>query len=227
MPITLFNEKSPPTMVSNQVCQMVATYLTELSMVAVPASNHLYDVYEWALPCEVYAYLQWIGQPENPPVELLVAFDDQNPSEVVGFLMYLPVPSHPDACGITYMAVQKSHRARGIGKAMIDQALSRYPHAELSCPVSKVGFYERLGFQVLRARNTQVVMNTRDSSTEGRIGVVDVAQIHQAPQARKIESQQLQRWGRKEMAKAEKQLQRHVSQLERQAEAFVKERLGL
>ncbi|MBM5458638.1 GNAT family N-acetyltransferase [Pseudomonas sp. P66] len=227
MPITLFNETSPPATVSNQVCQMVATYLTDLSMLAVPASNLLFEVYEWALPCEVYVYLQWIGQPENPPVELLVAFDDEEPFEVVGFLMYLPMPTHPEACGITYMAVRKSHRGRGIGKAMIEQALSRYPHAELTCPVSKVGFYERLGFQVLRARNTQVVMNTREFSSEGMMGVVDAAQIYQSAEVRNIQNQQLQRWGRKEMVNAEKQLQRHISQLERQAAAFVKERLGL
>ncbi|MNJ80054.1 hypothetical protein D3C77_782910 [compost metagenome] len=59
------------------------------------------------------------------------------------------------------------------------------------------------------------------------MGVVDAAQIYQSAEVRNIQNQQLQRWGRKEMVNAEKQLQRHISQLERQAAAFVKERLGL
>lgn len=226
MPITLFTETSPPDQVTNQVCQIAAAYLTDLGMLAVPASNCLHEFYQWALGVEVCAYSQWIGQPHMPPVEMLVAFDQDNPAVVTGFLLYLPMPTHPEACGITYMAVQKSHRGRGIGTAMMKQAVARYPHAELSCPVGKVEFYERLGFRVLRARNTQVVMNTRASSSEGMIAVVNVADIYESPQGRQIQEQQLQRWGRREWVNATKKLQRQTEQLERQAEAFVKGRLG-
>ncbi len=225
MPTVLYHDTPPSKQVTHQVLQMVVTYLTDLSMMAVPPSNPLYNVYRWTLPCEVDLYLQRIGQMPAAPVELIVAYDDMNPTEAVGFLLYLPVPTHPDACGVTYMAVKQSHRRRGFGTAMMRQAISRYPHVELTCPVKKVPFYEQLGFQVIDSENTQVVMNTRSASTTGLMGIVDVAPIYQSPQAKEIHAQLVNRWGIKVMANAEKQLQRHADQLARQAASYVRERL--
>jgi len=227
MSTVLFSEAPPPHSVTHQVLQMVATYLSDLSMLAVPPSNPLYDVYRWTLPCEVDLYLQRIGQVPTAPVELIVTYDDLSPGEVVGFLLYLPVATHPDACGITYMAVKQSHRRRGYGSAMMRDAIARYPHVELTCPVKKVPFYEQLGFQVIDSENTQVVMNTRSTSTTGLMGIVDVAPIFQSPQAKQIHAQLVSRWGMKVMGKAEKQLQRHVDQLARQAASYVRERLSV
>lgn len=225
MSITLYDQAPPAAPVTQQVLDMVATYITDLSMLAVPPSNHLYELYKWALPCEVYAYIDRIGKDPAAPVELLVAFNDEQPTEVVGFVMYLPVPTHPDACGITYMAVKSARRRKGIGKGMLHQVIGRYPHVELTCPVSKVGFYECEGFRVLDTHNTQIVMNTREASTSGLMGIVDVVPIYESPQAQVIRDQQMQRWGRKEMLNAEKQLRRHVEQLKRHAEAYVRGRL--
>ncbi|WP_411961243.1 GNAT family N-acetyltransferase (plasmid) [Pseudomonas mandelii] len=225
MPTVLYHDTPPSKQVTHQVLQMVVTYLTDLSMLAVPPSNPLYNVYRWTLPCEVDLYLQRIGQMPAAPVELIVAYDDMNPTEAVGFLLYLPVPTHPDACGVTYMAVKQSHRRRGFGTAMMRQAIARYPHVELTCPVKKVPFYEQLGFQVIDSENTQVVMNTRSASTTGLMGIVDVAPIYQSPQAKEIHAQLVNRWGIKVMANAEKQLQRHADQLARQAASYVRERL--
>lgn len=225
MPTVLYHDTPPSKQVTHQVLQMVVTYLTDLSMMAVPPSNPLYNVYRWTLPCEVDLYLQRIGQMPAAPVELIVAYDDMNPTEAVGFLLYLPVPTHPDACGVTYMAVKQSHRRRGFGTAMMRQAIARYPHVELTCPVKKVPFYEQLGFQVIDSENTQVVMNTRSASTTGLMGIVDVAPIYQSPQAKEIHAQLVNRWGIKVMANAEKQLQRHADQLARQAASYVRERL--
>ena len=226
MSTVLFSEAPPPLSVTHQILQLVATYLSDLSMLAVPPSNPLYDVYRWTLPCEVDLYLQRIGQVPTAPVELIVTYDDISPGEVVGFLLYLPVATHPDACGITYMAVKQSHRRRGYGSAMMRDAIARYPHVELTCPVKKVAFYEQLGFQVIDSENTQVVMNTRPASTTGLMGIVDVAAIFQSPQAKQIHAQLVSRWGLKEMGNAEKQLQRHVDQLARQAATYVRERLS-
>lgn len=225
MPTVLYHDTPPSKQVTHQVLQMVVTYLTDLSMLAVPPSNPLYNVYRWTLPCEVDLYLQRIGQMPAAPVELIVAYDDMNPTEAVGFLLYLPVPTHPDACGVTYMAVKQSHRRRGFGTAMMRQAIARYPHVELTCPVKKVPFYEQLGFQVIDSENTQVVMNTRSASTTGLMGIVDVTPIYQSPQAKEIHAQLVNRWGIKVMANAEKQLQRHADQLARQAASYVRERL--
>lgn len=225
MPTVLYHDTPPSQQVTHQVLQMVVTYLSDLSMLAVPPSNPLYDVYRWTLPCEVDLYLQRIGQMPAAPVELIVAYDDMNPTEAVGFLLYLPVPTHPDACGVTYMAVKQSHRRRGFGTAMMREAIARYPHVELTCPVKKVPFYEQLGFQVIDSENTQVVMNTRSASTTGLMGIVDVAPIYQSPQAKEIHAKLVSKWGIKVMANAEKQLQRHADQLARQAASYVRERL--
>lgn len=223
MPTVLYDQVPPTERVARQILDLVADNLTELSMLAVPPSNHLYEVYRWALPFEVSLYLQRIGQVPDAPVELIVAYDDSSDTEVVGFLLYLPVFSHPDACGVTYMAVKQSHRRRGFGAAMMRVAIARYPHTELTCPVKKVPFYEHLGFQVIDSQNTQVVMNTRSASTTGLMGIVDVAPIYQSPPAKQIHAQLVNRWGLKAMATAEKQLQRHVDQLVRQASKFVEE----
>lgn len=225
--ISLFsNETHPSDAVTRQVLEMVDTNLTDLSLLAVPPSNHLHAIYRWALAHEVYQYIRRIGQMPTAPVELIVAFDDENQSEVVGFLLYLPVASHPDACGVSYMAVKQTHRNRGIGSAMLQQAIDRYPHIELTCPVKKVPFYERLGFKVIDSHITQVVMNTRSASCEGMMGVVNAAEIMGSSKAKEIHASLLSRWGRKEMLNAEKQLARHVDQLTRKAESFVRERIG-
>ena len=226
MSIVLFHESPPSHEVAVQVLQMVDTYLSDLSMLAVPPSNPLYEVYRWTLPCEVDQYLQRIGQVPTAPVELIVAFDDVDLRKVVGFLLYLPVPSHPDACGITYMAVKQSHRRRGLGTTMMREAIARYPHVELTCPVKKVPFYEQIGFQVIDSENTQVVMNTRSASTTGLMGIVNAEQILHSSQAKQIHAQLVDRLGLKVMVNAEKQLQRHVDQLTRQAASFVRERMS-
>lgn len=225
MHTVLCNEAPPPDRVLHQILEMVADNFTDISMLGLPPSNPLSCVYSWALTYEISLYATRIGKIPTAPVELIVAYDDGNDTDVVGFLLYLPVPSHPDACGVTYMAVSQSHRRRGIGSAMMRECIARYSHVELTCFVKKVPFYESLGFQVLDTQNTQVVMNTRSASTTGNMVIVDTDSIHQMPHLKKIHDQLVQRWGSREMAKAVKQLERHVDQLKRKAAAYVRERL--
>ena len=225
MPTALFHESPPPQEVARQVLQMVDTYLSDLSMLAVPPSNPLYEVYRWTLPCEVDLYMRRIGQMPKDPVELIVAYDEVNLGEVVGFLLYLPVSTHLDACGITYMAVKQSHRRRGLGTTMMREVIARYPHVELTCPVKKVPFYEQLGFQVIDSENTQVVMNTRSESTPGLMSTVSAEAIFQSPQAQQLIAKLVGRLGTKVIANAEKQLLRHADQLAHQAASYVRERL--
>lgn len=220
----LYNGNSPPDRVALQIMTMVADNLTDLSMLGVPPSNLLHSVYCWALQYEIGLYLKGIGKAPSAPVELIVAYENDNDTDVAGFLLYLPIPSHPDACGVTYMAVKQSSRRRGIGSAMMREAMSRYPHVELTCFVKKVPFYESLGFKVLDTRNTQVVLNTRSASTTGMMGIIDTSQILNLPVVKQIHASLVQRWGIKEMAKAEKQLLRHKEQLERQASTFLTQR---
>jgi hypothetical protein len=157
---------------------------------------------------------------------LIVATDEQDPATVIGFLLYLPVQDDPEACAVAYMAVQARHRRQGVARAMLQNMLSRYPHAELACFIAKVPYFEALGFQVVGARGPQVLMNTRDHGTDGLLAVLDVAPIYRSVEVRQIHTYLLQQHGKRAMVDAEKQRDRHLDQMTRQVRAFVQQRLG-
>jgi len=83
-----------------------------------------------------------------------------------------------------------------------------------------------MGFQVLGARGPQVLMNTRDHATEGLLAVLDVAPIYRTLEVQQIHAYLLKQHGKRAMVDAEKQRDRHLDQLTRQARAFVQQRLG-
>ena len=173
----------------------------------------------------MHLYLEAVGGAKGIAVELIVAMDEQDPNKVIGFLLYLPVKDDPEACGVAYMAVQASHRRQGVARAMMQDMLARYPHAELTCAVEKVSVYESLGFQVRGVRGTQVLMNTREYSTEGLMGLLDVASIYSSLEVRQIHTYLLQKHGKRAMIDAEKQRDRHFDQMTRKAQVFVRGRL--
>ena len=222
---TLTHYTSPcPEPVNSQILQMVVDYLTDISSVALPPSNLLYNIYQYAIGYEVHLYLEALGGAKGIAVELIVATDEQDPAKVVGFLLYLPVKDDPEACGVAYMAVHASHRRQGVARAMMDEMLSRYPHGELTCTVEKVPAFESMGFQVRGVRGTQVLMNTRDYSTDGLMGVLDVASIYSSLEVRQIHTYLLQKHGKRAMIDAEKQRDRHFDQMSRKAQLFVQVR---
>ncbi|NMZ08894.1 GNAT family N-acetyltransferase [Pseudomonas proteolytica] len=224
---TLTHYTSPcPEPVNSQILQMVVDYLTDISSVALPPSNLLYNIYQYAIGYEVHLYLEALGGAKGIAVELIVATDEQDPAKVVGFLLYLPVKDDPEACGVAYMAVHASHRRQGVARAMMDEMLSRYPHGELTCTVEKVPAFESMGFQVRGVRGTQVLMNTRDYSTDGLMGVLDVASIYSSLEVRQIHTYLLQKQGKRAMIDAEKQRDRHFDQMTRKARRFVQSRLA-
>lgn len=222
---TLTHYTSPcPEPVNSQILQMVVDYLTDISSVALPPSNLLYNIYQYAIGYEVHLYLEALGGAKGIAVELIVATDEQDPAKVIGFLLYLPVKDDPEACGVAYMAVHASHRRQGVARAMMDEMLSRYPHGELTCTVEKVPAFESMGFQVRGVRGTQVLMNTRDYSTDGLMGVLDVASIYSSLEVRQIHTYLLQKHGKRAMIDAEKQRDRHFDQMTRKARLFVQVR---
>ncbi|XKU40463.1 GNAT family N-acetyltransferase [Pseudomonas [fluorescens] ATCC 17400] len=222
---TLTHYTSPcPEPVNSQILQMVVDYLTDISSVALPPSNLLYNIYQYAIGYEVHLYLEALGGAKGIAVELIMATDEQDPAKVVGFLLYLPVKDDPEACGVAYMAVHASHRRQGVARAMMDEMLSRYPHGELTCTVEKVPAFESMGFQVRGVRGTQVLMNTRDYSTDGLMGVLDVASIYSSLEVRQIHTYLLQKHGKRAMIDAEKQRDRHFDQMTRKAQLFVQVR---
>ncbi|MEX5685933.1 GNAT family N-acetyltransferase [Pseudomonas silesiensis] len=215
-----------PEPVNSQILQMVVDYLTDISMVAIPPSNLLYNLYQYAIGYEVHLYLEALNGAKGIAVELLVATDDDDPEKVVGFLLYLPVKDDPEACGVAYMAVQAGYRRQGIARRMLREMVGRYPHAELTCAVAKVPYFESMGFQVVGVRGTQVLMNTRDHGSEGLMGLLDVASIYSSLEVRQIHTYLLQKHGKRAMLDAEKQRDRHLDQMTRKAHECVLQRLG-
>ncbi|WP_166359704.1 GNAT family N-acetyltransferase [Pseudomonas akapageensis] len=226
MPTITLYETPPPEPIKSQILQMVVDYVTDISMVAIAPSNPLYNLYQYGVGYEVHLYLDAMDGSKGIPVELIVAVDDQDPDTVVGFLLYLPVQDDPEASAVAYMGVRASHRRRGIARAMLQDMVARYPHAELACFVGKVPYFEAMGFQVVGARGPQVLMNTRDHGTDGLLAVLDVAPIYNSVEVRQIHTYLLKQHGKRAMVDAEKQRDRHLDQMTRQAQAFVRERLG-
>ncbi|MGF6282108.1 GNAT superfamily N-acetyltransferase [Pseudomonas frederiksbergensis] len=217
-------KNSIPGHVQEQVVDLVRANLTDLCMHAIPQSNFMFAVYQYAIAVEVQMYLDVIAHTQKIPAEIAIAFAADNPAKVVGFILYLPLQSHPEACGVTYMAVASECRRKGTAKAMMAEVIKRYPHVELTCSPAKVPYYEKMGFQMLRARDTQVVMNSRDHTSQGLMQILDVAPIYQSDEVKQVHSALVQRFGLRAMVDAEKQLERHLKQLSYKASAFVKER---
>ncbi|WDH20858.1 GNAT family N-acetyltransferase [Pseudomonas chlororaphis] len=226
MPIISHFQTPCPEAVNSQILQMVVDYLTDISAVAIPPSNLLYNIYQYAIGFEVHLYLQALDGSRGIAVELLVATDEDDPQQVLGFVLYLPVKDDPEACGVAYMAVRASHRRQGIARSLLARMRERYPHAELTCAAGKVAWFEALGFQVLGVRGPQVLMNTRDHATDGLMGLLDTASIYRSLEVRQIHSYLLQKHGKRAMLDAEKQRDRHLDQMTRNAQALVRERLG-
>ncbi len=212
-----------PEPVNSQILQLVVDNLTDISSVALAPSNLLYNIYQYAIGFEVHLYLEALDGSKGISVELVVAMQDET---VVGFCLYLPVKDDPQACGVAFMAVHAGFRRQGVARAMLDDVLARYPHAELACSVEKVPAFEAMGFKVRDARGTQVLMNTRDYGTDGLMGVLDVAAIYSSLEVRQIHTYLLQKHGKRAMVDAEKQRDRHLDQLTRKVRMFVSERLA-
>ncbi|KRP63630.1 GNAT family N-acetyltransferase [Pseudomonas orientalis] len=212
-----------PEPVNSQILQMVVDNLTDISSVALAPSNLLYNIYQYAIGFEVHLYLEALDGSKGINVELVAAMQDET---VVGFCLYLPVKGDPQACGVAFMAVHAGSRRQGVARAMLDDVLARYPHAELACSVEKVPAFEAMGFKVRGARGTQVLMNTRDYGTDGLMGVLDVAAVYNSLEVRQIHTYLLQKHGKRAMVDAEKQRDRHLDQLTRRVRVFVDQRLA-
>ncbi len=149
--LTRYTTPCPET-INGQILQLVVDNLTDISSVALPPSNLLYNIYQYAIGFEVHLYLEALKGDKGIAVELIVATDAQDAERVLGFLLCLPVKDDPQACGIAFMAVQAGCRRQGVARGMMQDVLARYPHAELACAVEKVAAFEAMGFRyALRA----------------------------------------------------------------------------
>lgn len=205
--------------VLHEVLQLAADNLTDLSLVPVPPSNHMYELYQYSIATEIALYIARITQPGDLRTELVLATTDGD--EVVGFLQYLPVKGCTDACGITYMAVSARHRRKGVARGMIASMLENYPHAALSCVIEKVPLYEKLGFQVIGSRDGQVSMNTRDYVANGMIGTMAVSGLFETEDALRIRAHLDMKYGRKAILDAQKRILRDHTRMVERTKKFV------
>lgn len=214
----------PPEALKAQVLQVVVDYLTDISPVSLTPSNPLYPLYQYVVGYEVHLYLQRMDPQQPGQPHLLLALDDEDPSRVLGFALYLPYLDDPPACALLYLAVQADRRGQGIGGALVTRMVAAYPHAQVACVASKAPFFEAQGFHPLNAHGPQVVLNTRREASRGTLAVQDLEPIFQSTEVRQIHAYLLQQHGRHAMGEAERQRDRLLDQLARQAQAYVRER---
>jgi GNAT superfamily N-acetyltransferase len=211
----------PPESMKSQVLQLVVDYLGDISPVSLTPSNPLYQLYQYVVGFEVHRYLDSMDGAQAGKPRLIMALDADDPAVLLGFALYLPYVDDPDACALVYLAVQNSHRRQGIGRAMVDAMVSRYPHAEVACVAGKVPYFEALGFMPLAARGPQVVMNTRSRASDGVVAVQDLQPIFQSQEVRQIHRYLVKQHGAQAMGEAEKQRDRLLDELAQQADEVV------
>ncbi|MDU4252927.1 GNAT family N-acetyltransferase [Pseudomonas sp.] len=217
-------DTSPPESLKSQVLQMVVDYFSDISPVPLTPSNPLFQLYQYVIGYEVHLYLQAMDSTRDSTARLILALDDEDPSQVLGFALYLPSPDDFQACTLAYLAVRASHRRHGIGRALLQRMLDHRPHAELACAAGKVPVFEALGFRVLAAQGPHVLMNTRDQRSDGMVAVQDLAPIYQSKEVRQIHTYLVQQNGSKAMREAEKKRDRLLDQMTWQAAELVRER---
>lgn len=222
---TLVNlDTPPPESLKSQILQMVVAYFSDISPVPLTPSNPLYQLYQYVIGYEVHLYLQAMDGSAESPARLILALDDEDPSQVLGFALYLPSRDDAEACTLAYLAVSASHRRHGIARALLQRMIEQRPHVELACAASKAPVFESMGFQVLAAQGPHVLLNTRDHRSDGMVAVQDLAPIFRSKEVQQIHVYLLKQNGRKAMSEAESKRDRLLDQMTRQAEALVKER---
>ncbi|WP_339509912.1 GNAT family N-acetyltransferase [Pseudomonas sp. RL_15y_Pfl2_60] len=217
-------DTSPPEALNAQVLQMVVDYFSDISPVPLTPSNPLYQLYQYVIGYEVHMYLQAMSGAQNSSPRLVLALDDEDPALVLGFALYLPSPDDTEACTLAYLAVQASHRRRGIAKALLQQVIEHRPHLELACAASKVQAFESMGLHVLAAQGPHVVLSSRAYRSTGMVAVQDLAPIFQSKEVRQIHTYLVQQQGNKAMSDAENKRDRLLDQMAYQAQQLLKER---
>jgi len=214
----------PPESLKSQVLQMVVDYFSDISPVPLTPDNPLYQLYQYVIGYEVHLYLQAMDPGQTSTAQLLLALDDEDPSQVLGFALYLPSQDDAEAATLAYIAVQASHRRRGIATAMLSQLRERRPHAELACATGKVPTFEALGFQVVASQGPHVLLSTRNYRSGGLVAVQDLAPIYQSKEVRQIHTYLLKQHGEQAMTDAESQRDQLLDQMTYEAEVLFKAR---
>ena len=222
---TLVNlDTPPPESLKSQVLQMVVDDFSEISPVPLTPANPLYQLYQYVIGYQVHLYLQAMDASVESTPRLILALDDEDPSQVLGFALYLPSQDDAQACTLAYIAVKGSHSRKGIGRAMLQQMVKHRPHAELTCSAGKVPVFEKMGFQVLAVQGPHVLLNTRAHRSNGLVALQDLAPIYQSREVRQIHAYLIKQHGDAAMSEAEGNRDDLLDQMAYEAEVLVKER---
>ncbi|WP_236208059.1 GNAT family N-acetyltransferase [Pseudomonas tohonis] len=214
----------PPESLKNQVLQMVVDYFSDISPVSLTPSNPLYQLYQYVIGYEVHLYLQAMDATQASSARLVLALDDEDPSQVRGFALYLPSQDDAEAATLAYLAVQASHRRNGIARAMLQRMIEQRPHVEVACAAGKAPVFEAMGFRGLAAQGPHVLLNTRAHRSNGMVAVQNLAPIFESREVRQIHAYLVQQHGKKALSEAESKRDRLLDQMAYQAEMLVKER---
>jgi len=214
---------APSEDIKSQLLQMVVDYLTDISSLGITPSNPLYQLYQYGVGYEVHQYLEAMSGGREVRPELVLEFDEAQPETLDGFALFLRAEHDPSVCTVAYMAVRASKRRRGVARGLLDVIKQRHAHVELACMVSKVSWFENMGFQVIGAQGPQVKLSCDGEATDQPIAVLDVAPIYASLEVRQIHAYLLNQHGRKAMLDAEKKRDRQLDHMTRQAATFARD----
>ena len=217
------SSSAPSEDIKSQLLQMVVDYLTDISSLGITPSNPLYQLYQYGVGYEVHQYLEAMSGGREVRPELVLALDEAQPETLDGFALFLRAEHDPSVCTVAYMAVRASKRRRGVARALLDVIEQRHAHVELACVVSKVSWFENMGFQVIGAQGPQVKLSSDGETTDQPIAVLDVAPIYASLEVRQIHAYLLNQHGRKAMLDAEKKRDRQLDHMTRQAATFARD----
>lgn len=216
------SSSAPSEDIKSQLLQMVVDYLTDISSLGITPSNPLYQLYQYGVGYEVHQYLEAMSGGREVRPELVLALDEAQPETLDGFALFLRAEHDPSVCTVAYMAVRASKRRRGVARALLDVIEQRHAHVELACVVSKVSWFENMGFQVIGAQGPQVKLSSDGETTDQPIAVLDVAPIYASLEVRQIHAYLLNQHGRRAMLDAEKKRDRQLDHMTRQAATFAR-----
>ncbi len=217
------SSSAPSEDIKSQLLQMVVDYLPDISSLGITPSNPLYQLYQYGVGYEVHQYLEAMSGGREVRPELVLALDEAQPETLDGFALFLRAEHDPSVCTVAYMAVRASKRRRGVARALLDVIEQRHAHVELACVVSKVSWFENMGFQVIGAQGPQVKLSSDGEATDQPIAVLDVAPIYASLEVRQIHAYLLNQHGRKAMLEAEKKRDRQLDHMTRQAATFARD----
>lgn len=217
------SSSAPSEDIKSQLLQMVVDYLTDISSLGITPSNPLYQLYQYGVGYEVHQYLEAMSGGREVRPELVLALDEAQPETLDGFALFLRAEHDPSVCTVAYMAVRASKRRRGVARALLDVIEQRHAHVELACVVSKVSWFENMGFQVVGAQGPQVKLSSDGETTDQPIAVLDVAPIYASLEVRQIHAYLLNQHGRRAMLDAEKKRDRQLDHMTRQAATFARD----